>query len=93
MGKESMEDMNTQGLVLYEYQSCPFCFITRRTIKQLNVKIERRDILKNSEYKRELLEGGGKSQVPCLRIEDNQNVTWLYESAVINRYLKDTFSG
>jgi glutaredoxin len=87
-----MENNDTQGLVLYEYFACPFCFMTRRAIKQFGVDIERRDILKYSNYKQQLIEGGGKSQVPCLRIEEDQQVSWLYESADIIGFLTTRFA-
>ena len=31
--------------------------------------------------------GGGKTMVPCLRIESKDGVEWLYESSDINAYL------
>jgi glutathione S-transferase len=41
----------------------------------------------------ELIAGGGKGQVPCLRIEtDDGNVRWLYESADIIAYLREQAS-
>ena len=41
------------------------------------------------ENNADLIAGGGKSQVPCLRIEDeNGDVHWMYESIDIIRYLK-----
>jgi len=53
----------------------------------LNVQVEQRDILQNSAYRSELINGGGKPQVPCLRIEEDGQVSWLYESKDIIRYL------
>lgn len=47
-----MEKNDSQGLVLYEYFACPFCFRTRHAIKQLGVQIERRDIIQNPHHKR-----------------------------------------
>lgn len=35
-----------------------------------------------------LVQGGGKGQVPCLRIEDESgSVSWMYESGDILRYI------
>jgi len=43
----------------------------------------------NARNNADLIAGGGKSQVPCLRIEtENGDVRWLYESIDIVRYLK-----
>ena len=41
------------------------------------------------EHSSALKQGGGKTQVPCLRIEDSAgNVQWMYESDDIIQYLK-----
>jgi len=57
-----------------------------------NSSIELRDI-HESDHRKILLEGGGKSQVPCLRIdresEDKEVETiWLYESDDIINFIK-----
>ncbi len=86
-----MTDRDTTGLSLYQYNFCPFCMITRRAIKSLNLDIEIRDTLKEPAYRQELIEEGGMSQVPCLRIEENGSVEWMYESADIIKYLNQRF--
>lgn len=43
----------------------------------------------DSDHRDALISGGGKTQVPCLRIEtENGQVEWMYESDDIIRYLK-----
>ncbi|HAI96784.1 MAG TPA: glutaredoxin, partial [Methylococcaceae bacterium] len=37
-------------------------------------------------------EGGGKLKVPCLRIEEDGKVSWMYESSDIINYLEDRFA-
>ena len=77
------------NLSLYHYQTCPYCAVTRRVIAQTGADIEKRDIRLSSAYRSELISEGGRPQVPCLRIEkDNGNVEWLYESADINRFIR-----
>jgi len=45
------------------------------------------------DNKADLIAGGGKSQVPCLRIEgENGEVRWMYESTDIVRYLKSVMA-
>jgi len=52
------------------------------------LRIPLRNIHKSAQYKKELEEGGGKVQVPCLRIEkEGDEVSWLYESDDIIQYL------
>ena len=47
-----------------------------------------RDINRDQEAYRELLAGGGKGMVPCLRIESGDGaVSWMYESMDIMGYL------
>ena len=81
-----------KSLTLYEFYLCPFCVRVRRMMRQLKLEIETRDAKKSDEYRQELLAGGGKVKVPCLRIESDGDVTWMYESKDINAYLIKRFS-
>ncbi|MBF0266718.1 MAG: glutaredoxin [Gammaproteobacteria bacterium] len=85
-------DEQTKYLVLYHFPGCPYCTKIKRLIHQLSLKIELRDARHNQEYRNELINHGGKAQVPCLHIQspegDNQ---WLYESGAINNLLKQRF--
>jgi glutaredoxin 2 len=48
-----------------------------------------KDIMFHPANNTDLIAGGGKNQVPCLRIEsENGHVQWMYESIDIIRYLK-----
>jgi glutaredoxin len=76
-----------QGLSLYQFQACPFCTKTRRALHKLGVKIDLRDIRKNLDFREELVAGGGRVKVPCLRMETEAGVQWLYESNDIIEYL------
>ena len=81
---------NIKHLSLYHFKLCPFCIMTRRGIKKLDLDIELRDINKHPQHRKALLKGGGKAQVPCLRIENQDGkIRWLYESQDIIRYLSD----
>ncbi|MBB6521468.1 glutaredoxin family protein [Pseudoteredinibacter isoporae] len=76
-------------LTLYQQSLCPYCIKTRKAIKRLDLKITMKDVGFSGKVRQELIKGGGKSQVPCLRIEGkNQATQWLYESADIIRYLE-----
>ncbi len=55
----------------------------------MGFKLPLRNIKRHPEYKLALVQGGGKKQVPCLRIEhENGDVDWMYESSDIVRYFK-----
>ena len=77
-----------QGLSLYQFYACPFCVKTRRAIHELNIKIEERDINKNPAHREQLEQATGKIKVPCLRIEDGDNVKWMHESSDIINFLQ-----
>lgn len=80
---------NISALSLYHYQSCPFCAATRQVIKQTGLNVEQRDVQRQLQHRSALIDGGGKPQVPCLRIEkDNGQHEWLYESADIIHFLR-----
>ncbi|MFM8356204.1 MAG: glutaredoxin family protein [Gammaproteobacteria bacterium] len=74
--------------VLYQYASCPFCQRVLRFLAQAGVELPLKDTLRDPAARRELIQGGGDSQVPCLRIERSGEVTWLYESLDIIAYLQ-----
>ena len=73
---------------LYQLQACPFCVKTRRAIHQLNIDIPLKDIGKDVKHRDELASGGGRTMVPCLRIDEGSNTRWMYESDDIIAYLK-----
>lgn len=83
----------TRGLALYQFPACPFCVRTRRAIHALNLPIETRDAQQDPEHRGVLKRGGGEIQVPCLRIEEQGEVRWMYESAEIIAYLQGRFGG
>lgn len=84
-------DERAAQMALYQYRGCPFCIKVRRELHRLNVDVELRDPSKNPVYKQELLEQGGRSMVPCLRITEDGQDRWMYESSDIITYLRQQF--
>jgi len=80
------------NLELYQFHACPFCVKTRRALHRLNVPVALRDAKNDTQARQELEQQGGKIKVPCLRIEDNGQSTWLYESKAIIAYLDQRFA-
>ncbi|MCY7261765.1 glutathione S-transferase N-terminal domain-containing protein [Pseudomonas protegens] len=89
---QAQVEQAAKGLTLYQFHACPFCVKTRRTLHRLNVPVALRDAKNNEQDRQTLLEQGGKIKVPCLRIEENGQTTWMYESKVIIDYLNQRFS-
>ena len=82
----------TASMALYQFNACPFCVRTRRTMHRLNLPIALRDAKNNEQHRQALAAGGGAIKVPCLRIEENGGTTWMYESKAIMQYLQDRFA-
>ena len=83
-------DKATKSLSLYEFRACPFCLKTRRAFKRLGLNIETRNAQK-APYRGELLAEGGVIKVPCLRIDNDGETIWMYESSDIITYLDQRF--
>ncbi|MDG1582488.1 glutathione S-transferase N-terminal domain-containing protein [Pseudomonas sp. GOM6] len=89
---QAQVEREAAGMALYQFHACPFCVKTRRHLHRLNVPVALRDAKNDATHRQALLEQGGKIQVPCLRIEDEGEVRWLYESKAIAAYLDQRFA-
>lgn len=81
-----------QHLALYQFKACPFCVKVRRKLHVLNVPVTLHDAKNNEQDRQTLLEQGGRVKVPCLRIEEDGQATWLYDSKAIVSYLEERFA-
>jgi glutathione S-transferase len=81
-------------LWLYTSGYCPYCWLVRRTLSELGVRIAERDIGTDSSHRNQLLAATGRMTVPVLRIKQADGADrWLPESRDIIRYLKARFGG
>ena len=71
-------------LTLYHFPSCPYCRLVFDCLDRLDVEIAMRNIHSEPGARKDLMEIGGKGQVPCLVIDGKP----LYESADIVRWLQ-----
>jgi len=85
---QSEIDNSTSHLSLYQLPACPFCVKVRRAMKRGGLNIELKNINKDETFNKELIEQGGKRKVPCLKIVNDNQSQWLYESSDINNYLQ-----
>ena len=76
--------MNNQGLMLYYSPYCQYCIRVRRFMSQNDISVPEKDISRDSNARRELIEAGGKGQVPALMIDGQV----LYESNDIIQWFK-----
>jgi len=61
-------------------------------MKRSALNIETKDAKRCETSKQELLAGGGQLKVPCLKITENGEDRWMYESSDIIDYLNNRFS-
>ncbi|NRD74246.1 glutathione S-transferase N-terminal domain-containing protein [Shewanella sp. VB17] len=90
-GEQTTVDAATQYLALYQYKACPFCVKVRRSMRKQGLNIVLLDA-KQAPHKDTLLDQGGYAKVPCLRIEENGDTRWMYESSDIIDYLDKRFA-
>ena len=64
---------------------CPYCQKVENFMKENDIKIEVINIEENRDAMRDLIENGGKRQVPCL-YHDGE---YLYESDDIIEFLRE----
>ena len=82
-----------QTLALYQFSTCPFCIKVRQEMRRLALDVQQLDAQKPGANRDDLVRGGGKAKVPCLKITDPAGKTqWLYESGEIIKYLRSRFA-
>ena len=77
------------GLVLYGRPTCPYCARVDRVIEELDIesKITRRLTTYGSEWRTDLRNRTGRTQVPCLFIDGEV----MFESADIIDWMRNNF--
>ncbi|TVZ40157.1 glutathione S-transferase-like protein [Alteromonadaceae bacterium 2753L.S.0a.02] len=87
------QNLTTQSVTLYYSPTCGYCYRVLNAIEAMNLKIATENIRFNNEARVELYKGGGKTQVPALRIKDAEGkIHWMYESLDIIEFLETQFT-
>jgi len=74
---------------LYYHNMCPFCLRVLSVLPGVKENVQKRDVMRNPEFRQQQQKATGRTTVPCLLIEDEQGKEqWMYESADIIRFLK-----
>ncbi|WP_338166129.1 glutaredoxin family protein [Vibrio sp. 10N] len=89
---QQQADAKASAMQLYQFEACPFCVKVRREMKRQSIQVELKDAKNDPVARDELLNGGGRVKVPCLKIVENGNETWMYESSDIVSYLQKEFA-
>ena len=76
-------------LTLYHMGHCPYCKRAIKVINDCKIAMTYKDLDVHEKLRKELINGGGKQQVPCLLItEKGTSDRWLYESQDIINFIK-----
>ena len=59
-----------RSLVLYKFDSCPYCWRVQKVVAQLELDVEMADVRTDPARREELRSKTGRTQVPCLMIDD-----------------------
>lgn len=74
-----------QELTLYYMETCPYCLKVLHYMDEHKIRISLKNTKDNENFREELLEIGGKTQVPCLLIDGKP----LYESDDIVKWFEE----
>ena len=86
-------DRACRDLALYQFKTCPFCIKVRQEMRRLSLNVEQLDAQHEGPARTALLQGGGQTKVPCLKITDASGTSrWIYDSEKIIGYLRGRFA-
>ncbi len=80
--------MQTPKLELFYYDACPFCAFVLREIEDLDILVEKKNILEDQSNLERLMNDTGRRTVPCLYIDNKP----MFESQDIVNWLKENKS-
>ena len=84
--------VDPSSLTLYVRDYCMFCHRVLRTVEDLGVEIEVKNIWQDRGHEQELLQATGRGTVPVLKIKQPEDDDkWLPESTDIIQYLQTEF--
>ncbi len=79
---------------LYYHPFCPYCVRVLMALRDLDPPLTLHNVITHPARRRELIAGGRRGTVPCLRIDQPGTPSrWMYESADIIAYLRERFGG
>ena len=76
-------------LIIYTKSTCPFCHKVIGFLNDRGIDFKERDVYESEHYMEELLQSGGKRQIPYL--VDTERGIVMYESDDIIQYVQDTY--
>lgn len=85
-------DRESRRMQLYFSRHCPSAVSVRRHCLKLGLRIVEKDVDRVDCFRNELINGGGASLIPCMRVEGKEKTHWLYGEEAILEYVNSRFS-
>ncbi len=86
-------DLACRDMALYQFKTCPFCIKVRQEMQRLSLNVTQLDAQHEGPARTALLQGGGQTKVPCLKVTDPSGASrWIYDSEKIIAYLRGRFA-
>lgn len=89
--QRSLIDRESRRMQLYFCRRCPSSVQVRRSCDRFGLHMVEKDVGRVNSYRNELINGGGQSRVPCLRLDLDNKTTWLYGHRSIVEYLETRY--
>lgn len=95
------DTLEPKQLSLYYSLACPYCQRVLAAMDNMGFKPNYRQHMAGeitlcdrgqNKHRNDLVSGGGKATVPCLRIEREGKTEWMYESSDIIKFLQSNFA-
>lgn len=85
-------DRESRRMQLYFCPSCPSSVSIKRYCERIGLHVVQKDVERVNAFRNELVNGGGESRVPCLKVENNDGDSWVYSPEGIMDYLNERFA-
>lgn len=76
------------NLTLYYTDTCPYCHKVLTFMQDNDITLNLKNVQQTPDFRQELFDNGGKTQVPALSIDGNI----MYESDDIIHWLKENYT-
>ena len=86
--QQSLLNRESRRMHLYYCRSCPSSITVKRNFERAGLHPVEKDVERVDAYRNELVNGGGESRVPCLRVCGHDGDKWIYSPEAIIGYLE-----
>ncbi|WP_370293971.1 glutaredoxin family protein [Thalassolituus sp.] len=85
-------DRESRRMHLYFCPECPSSISIKRYCERFGLHVVQKDVQRVNAYRNELVNGGGESRVPCLRVDGTEGESWVYSPDEILEFINNRFS-